>query len=534
MTVASNMLEVAENHRALVYAFYRVCKLHKISTGKAEDFGALPKLLDEQESFRTDFFRLLASMKSSDQDLSQDNVVAIVALAMGGSDVAQLSSLEVDDRTVDLLTAAWTGRPHIAAPHASTAELPEAQVHHNSAPQSPTLRAAEPNTLRPQASDHQPEVTQAPFRIVRPAGTFTIEKPPETPANLSEQDGRESSPQQGTTSGAVRNDLPDAGLSEELKRLEANRIALELRIEQLEQRLAGPASSMPTVDHPIQTDAVPRLSTVPNREPQHDLREELPPNRRPLAPVSRTKPEHTPDTHQRTGLAPSRGGHARNEEAPVGTKDRAETASFLERLRGIDRRLLVLFALLVVVAIFGTRLYLGRSSPAQNTTAPDPPYVADDNPASGTSQIPSKAASESSPAGSGGQEAGVESEVTSTISRWAAAASHNDVEAETSFYAPKLDRYFLQRNVSREYVRKDKRAYRDRGNVIKTFKVSDLNFERSSDQDAIVLLSKSWSVLGPSQTGDLHTGRSRLWLRRTPEGWRITGEQDLKPSAAVR
>jgi hypothetical protein len=126
------------------------------------------------------------------------------------------------------------------------------------------------------------------------------------------------------------------------------------------------------------------------------------------------------------------------------------------------------------------------------------------------------------------QRAQAEADISNLLAAWASASAHNDPATESTFYAPTVDRYFLQRNVSREFIRNDKQAYRDRGNRMQRFTVSDLNFQFPSPSSAVVSFTKTWSVLGPMQTGFLHSSRSRVWLTRLPEGWRITGEQDLR------
>lgn len=125
----------------------------------------------------------------------------------------------------------------------------------------------------------------------------------------------------------------------------------------------------------------------------------------------------------------------------------------------------------------------------------------------------------------GGQ---AESQITDMLAAWASASARNDPAAESAFYAPTVDRYFLRRDVSRDFVLREKQDYRRRGNTMQSFKVSDVAIEYPSASKAVVTLTKWWSVTGPQQTGAPHSTRSRLWLDHMPEGWRITGEQDLR------
>lgn len=112
------------------------------------------------------------------------------------------------------------------------------------------------------------------------------------------------------------------------------------------------------------------------------------------------------------------------------------------------------------------------------------------------------------------------------LNDWADAAAHNDVTAETSYYAPHLDRYFQKRNVSRDYVRFDKSYFRQRGRQMQSFRISNLHYLFPAQDDAVVTLTKTWSFRWGGENIRQST-RSRLWLHRSQDGWKITGEQDL-------
>lgn len=534
MTASSNIMEVAESHESCVYAFYRLCKLHKVGTGKAADFFALPQTLYAQESFRSDFFRLLASIKSSQDNLSQGDMVTIVALAMGGSEVSQLSALEVPESMMELLTAGSTGTHESAAQRPTAADVQEPQADYNSALIHPSPRSAKPNTssahlVQTSGSDGTllPDLSQ----IVSSAHTSTTEKPLETPANLNVATDQEPTGGRGT----------DPQLSEKLERLESSRIAIESRLEQIEQRLADIPKAMRGNDNHPRPGAAPPPPRIPLPESRQNLLERHPagPGRWTLIPGAPN--EHTPHAPKRTDTAASSATYIANKRSVSDAEHPPEIPPLSSRVRGLGYPSLILCILLILGATVATRLYFSYSLPSTNTmrhltAASAPPSIAVDNSSLDESVAAIKAASKhpAARASLGDEEDEKIKDVTDTLLDWASAASNNDVVTETSFYAPRLKRYFLQRNVSREYVGNDKRAYRERGNVMQSLKISDLSFQFSSDAEAIVSLSKTWSVLGPSQREEVHTGRSRLWLRRTPGGWKIVGEQDLKALMAGR
>jgi ketosteroid isomerase-like protein len=120
------------------------------------------------------------------------------------------------------------------------------------------------------------------------------------------------------------------------------------------------------------------------------------------------------------------------------------------------------------------------------------------------------------------------SDVRQTLDGWAQATNDNDVDRELSFYADGVDRYFLARNVTREFIREDKEKLYSNGERITSFQIDNVSIDQSSPDQAVALLTKHWNVVYAG--GNAHTGqtKSRLWLRREQAHWVITGEQDLK------
>lgn len=125
----------------------------------------------------------------------------------------------------------------------------------------------------------------------------------------------------------------------------------------------------------------------------------------------------------------------------------------------------------------------------------------------------------------------VQSEITETLSMWAAEQAQNDAVKTADYYAEHVDRYFLQRKVTREFVEADKEAFLNTGKRIQNFAIGNLQFEAISPTAATVILTKSWAIFNPEEaTTAQGSTRSRVWLKRTVEGWKIDGEQDLKPT----
>ena len=120
------------------------------------------------------------------------------------------------------------------------------------------------------------------------------------------------------------------------------------------------------------------------------------------------------------------------------------------------------------------------------------------------------------------------SDVRQTLHGWAQATNDNDLDRELSFYADRVDRYFLARNVSREFIREDQEKFYSKSERFTSFQIDNVSIDQSSPDQAVALLTKHWNVVYAG--GNTHTGqtKSRLWLRREQAHWVITGEQDLK------
>ena len=121
-----------------------------------------------------------------------------------------------------------------------------------------------------------------------------------------------------------------------------------------------------------------------------------------------------------------------------------------------------------------------------------------------------------------------EAEMRDTLRRWAHAMTLNDPQAEAVEYAPRLDRYFLRRDVTQAFVEADKAAYLRRGNLTASFAVEDVRFENETAYAADVRLIKDVAWERSPDGADDMLIRSRLHLVRTGSGWKIAGEQDFR------
>ena len=117
-------------------------------------------------------------------------------------------------------------------------------------------------------------------------------------------------------------------------------------------------------------------------------------------------------------------------------------------------------------------------------------------------------------------------EIQNTLYGWAKAINDNDVLLEMRYYSDRLDRYFLARNVTQEFVAHDKAQFYRKGNYIVAYHIENVTVDKQSAEQATVSLIKQWKIFDGVGTKSGAT-RSRLWLTHRLNRWAITGEQDL-------
>jgi hypothetical protein len=118
------------------------------------------------------------------------------------------------------------------------------------------------------------------------------------------------------------------------------------------------------------------------------------------------------------------------------------------------------------------------------------------------------------------------SEVNHLLSRWRRAVITGDINAQTILYAPRMDRYFRQRNVSRDLVRREKVRLKEMYPQITRYDISDVRIESSKDSEKVVSFRKDWDMRGERRFAGAE--RQRLKLRKISGDWKIVSEQDMK------
>lgn len=117
-------------------------------------------------------------------------------------------------------------------------------------------------------------------------------------------------------------------------------------------------------------------------------------------------------------------------------------------------------------------------------------------------------------------------QIDQDVQQWANAFHHRDMNSEMRHYAPRLDRFFLARNVSSSFVERTKTAALKEAGIIQAYDISNLETHFDSHGVATVTFDKTWDFLGRMH----HTGKVRgeLKLQRRGGRWLIVSERDLK------
>lgn len=117
--------------------------------------------------------------------------------------------------------------------------------------------------------------------------------------------------------------------------------------------------------------------------------------------------------------------------------------------------------------------------------------------------------------------------INATINGWLAATNDKNVDAQISFYAPVLQRYYLQNNYSRTAVRAERaRRFAQADSVRMNASDPEISLEQNG-RTARVRFRKDYEIAGSTGT---QSGAvlQELVLVNNGDGWRIVSERDLR------
>jgi ketosteroid isomerase-like protein len=174
-------------------------------------------------------------------------------------------------------------------------------------------------------------------------------------------------------------------------------------------------------------------------------------------------------------------------------------------------------------------------SAAANTGAQPSNNAANDNATSanagsepaGAAPSSAKAGGDDSESATAEPDAGTRGELQAALGEWVAATNARDVDRQMDFDAPRVEDYYLTRNASREAVRAEKtRVFGKVDSVDVRASAPDIRLSRDG-QTAVMRFRKQYQI-GSGESGRSGAVLQELRWRRTPGGWKIVGERDLR------
>jgi ketosteroid isomerase-like protein len=124
-------------------------------------------------------------------------------------------------------------------------------------------------------------------------------------------------------------------------------------------------------------------------------------------------------------------------------------------------------------------------------------------------------------------DAGVQGELRAALGEWLAATNARDVGRQMNFYAPTVDAFYLTRNTPRAAVRAEKaRVFATAQAVNVQAAPPDIRLSRDG-RTAVMRFRKRYQITGGAGARSGEVLQELRW-RRTPDGWKIVSERDLR------
>ena len=139
----------------------------------------------------------------------------------------------------------------------------------------------------------------------------------------------------------------------------------------------------------------------------------------------------------------------------------------------------------------------------------------------------SATAANEEPAGASPASAGEEAELRGALAGWIGATNARDIERQMSFYDERVSTFYLARDASREAVRAEKAAAFSRATRVDVRADPPQIFLSRDGRTATMRFRKQFTIEGGGSDRRGAVLQELRW-RRTPGGWKIVGERDLR------
>ncbi|HEX6185677.1 MAG TPA: nuclear transport factor 2 family protein [Pyrinomonadaceae bacterium] len=143
------------------------------------------------------------------------------------------------------------------------------------------------------------------------------------------------------------------------------------------------------------------------------------------------------------------------------------------------------------------------------------------------SAVPAPETTAATREGASEADAGTQAELRAALGEWLAATNSRDVGRQMSYYAPKVEAFYLSRNAPREAVRAEKARLFARANSVNV-EAAPPEIRMSRDgRTAVMRFRKRYQITGGEGARSGEVLQELRW-RRTEGGWRIVSERDLR------
>jgi hypothetical protein len=116
--------------------------------------------------------------------------------------------------------------------------------------------------------------------------------------------------------------------------------------------------------------------------------------------------------------------------------------------------------------------------------------------------------------------------VRAVLDEWVQSTKTHDVPRQLKLYAPRLERFYGDRSVSREAIGRNRTEQFASMGPVRQFDLRNLQVRESSGGRMIATFDKVWEF--GTRGNDAGQVRSELVLARDGDTWRIVSERDLR------
>jgi ketosteroid isomerase-like protein len=117
--------------------------------------------------------------------------------------------------------------------------------------------------------------------------------------------------------------------------------------------------------------------------------------------------------------------------------------------------------------------------------------------------------------------------LSDALGEWVGATNARDIARQMDFYMPRLDAFYLARNVTRDFVRAEKARAFATADLIDIRAAEPEIIFRDRGRTAVMRFRKQYRIEGGRRARRGEVVQELRW-RRTPQGWKITSERDIK------